>query len=118
MMWTTNDDELLRKCVSEGMTAQAISDLIGRTRNSVIGRAHRLDITFKSVKPPKEKKAKKKKNLRAPPDKSLAESLLKLRHDQCRWPFETTFCEEVRTPGMSYCKTHHLMSFRPGRPLL
>lgn len=115
MMWTTDDDALLSKCVSEGMTAQKISELLGRTRNSVIGRAHRLDITFKSTKPPKEKKPPKKKKVIYTGDKSLVVSLLNLRHDQCRWPFETAFCEEVRTPGMSYCPTHHKMSFRPGR---
>lgn len=116
MIWTTDDDDLLRKCVSEGMTAQKISELLGRTRNSVIGRAHRLDITFKSIKPPAEKKPRKKKKKPIyDNDKSLAVSLLNLRHDQCRWPLDTTFCEEVREPGMSYCKTHYKLSFRPGR---
>jgi hypothetical protein len=43
----------------------------------------------------------------------LAESLLELRSDQCRWPLETTFCEDAKLPGASYCATHFQLSYRP-----
>lgn len=118
MIWTREDDAQLLRGIQKGLTAQKIGDLLGRTRNAIIGRAHRLNFTFKSRDSDKKKIRKKSepKPIKEPP-KSLAMSLLSLRHNQCRWPFETTFCEEVRTPGMSYCPTHHKMSFRLGRPL-
>lgn len=116
MIWTAEDDELLRVSIESGMTAQKISELLGRTRNSVIGRAHRLDFTFKSSNAPKEQKPKKKKQVKLICEEhvSLATALIDLRYDQCKWPLDTSFCENQRRPGQSYCPEHHKMSYRPG----
>lgn len=42
MIWKTTEDELLLSLWRKGLSSSEISAQIGRTRNSVIGRVHRL----------------------------------------------------------------------------
>lgn len=42
--WSEEEDAELRRLTAEGLTAGAIGDAIGRPRNSVIGRWHRLGL--------------------------------------------------------------------------
>ena len=42
--WPAADLALLRRLWAEGLTAQAIAEQLGRSRNSVLGKAHRLDL--------------------------------------------------------------------------
>ena len=44
--WSEQEDETLKKLWADGLSAQAISDqMTGRSRNSVIGRVHRLALS-------------------------------------------------------------------------
>jgi len=124
MHWTSEDDANLKKFAEAGYTSTQAGDAMGRTRNSILGRAHRLHISFKFIKekapvaaPEPEPVVVKevKKPRKHPPRGSLYESLLRLRHDQCRWPFETTFCDDDKLPGASYCAEHFKLSYRPSR---
>ena len=129
MQWTSEDDAALKKFSEEGYTSTQAGDAMGRTRNSILGRAHRLGISFKFVKektpipeavdggpePVSVKKETPKPPRKHPPRGSLCESLLSLRRDQCRWPLDTTFCEADKLPGASYCEEHYMLSYRPAR---
>ncbi len=45
-VWTDADDLLLRQKARAGFKAREIAELIGCTRNAVIGRGHRRNVTF------------------------------------------------------------------------
>lgn len=45
--WTEAEDATLRKLVDDGLSAGLICGQMGRSRNSVVGRAHRLSIRLK-----------------------------------------------------------------------
>lgn len=42
--WTEDDDACLARMIAQGYTARTIASLMGRTRNSVLGRVHRLKL--------------------------------------------------------------------------
>lgn len=124
MNWTAEDDANLKKYSEAGYSAAEAGDMIGRTRNAVLGRAHRIGVSFKFVKDktstPAIEDTKKSYYVEEKPTeeagapKHLYESLLNLRHNQCRWPINTKFCDEEKSPGASYCETHLRMSYRQG----
>ena len=51
--WTPEDDRRLREIIAGGLSAREIGSLMGRSRNSVIGRCHRIGLALPL--PPKEK---------------------------------------------------------------
>jgi hypothetical protein len=57
--WTDADDARLRELVAENLSYAAIGGLMGRNKNSCIGRAHRLGIHTRDTKPISVKKVKK-----------------------------------------------------------
>ena len=57
--WTDADDARLRELVAENLSYAAIGQLIGRNKNSCIGRAHRLGIHTRDKKPISVRKVKK-----------------------------------------------------------
>lgn len=44
VQWTAEEDELLSKLWADGVSAGAIGARFGRSKNSIIGRAHRIDL--------------------------------------------------------------------------
>lgn len=60
--WTEEELATLRRLKGEGMRAEAISKVLGRTRNAVIGKLHRFGLTDPAKrsrkKPPAEPKPK------------------------------------------------------------
>jgi GcrA cell cycle regulator len=133
MDWTTSEDELVIKLWTDGKSSSQIAAVIGRSRNSVIGRVSRLRGEGKPlqvrgrvlppVRKPRVTPSKPTlvvtpvgKTKASPAVGSLVQSLLNLRHDQCRWPLDGVFCDEVREEGRPYCAHHRKMSFRPAPP--
>ena len=50
MEWTTDRVELLKKLWGEGLSARQIAEALGHvTRNAVIGKAHRLGLSTRSL---------------------------------------------------------------------
>lgn len=47
--WTEAHDDLLRRYAADRLPAQAVADELGRSRSSILGRAHRLGVQFKSI---------------------------------------------------------------------
>ena len=50
-LWADTDDAKLREMAEKGLSFRVIGEAIGRSRNSVIGRAHRLGVISTWVKP-------------------------------------------------------------------
>ena len=150
-MWTSEMDDKLRELVARRLPARevaaAISDHFSLanpiTKNSVIGRAHRIGVVLEKptaarrpekIKPPKEVPAPKIKAVKKPPPpkvyKKKEEATAKvsgvriweLSLNQCRWTdsngpaSDFVFCAEATRPGLSYCPEHHAKAYRPLPP--
>ena len=139
MSWTPEKVSKLKELWGRGSTAAQIASIIGEvTRNAVIGKAYRLNLTVKSI--PKINHFKQASHLQentAQPDrktrrskfKSLLldknfepenpKSLEELHDEICRWPIghpdepNFYFCGRKSMKNFSYCKLHVLYAFQP-----
>ena len=139
MSWTPEKVSKLKELWGKGNTAAQIASIIGEvTRNAVIGKAYRLNLTEKSI--PKSTNFKQtSKNLenttqhtgktRRSKFKSLLldknfepenpKSLEELHDKICRWPIghpdeeNFYFCGRKSMNDFSYCKLHVLYAFHP-----
>jgi len=126
------------KVLKAGMTATEAAKHLTRkfglkiSRASVIGRASRQDIYFKT-KPTNGKKRAPKSERRGPPSRArTVNAVLKVtghadlrqrsdepkplgNDDQCQWlhgePTKRFFCGHPKTHGSSYCSHHHVRRF-------
>ena len=139
-MWDKPKEDLLRKLWSQHLTASQISARIpGTTRNSIIGKAHRLNLESRSTSkkirtktnrdsniPPKAKSQKlgRKASFKAIiMDKNFEPEnptkLENLTNDLCRWPLgekkepASFFCGRKTMEKFNYCKLHVLWAFQP-----
>ena len=140
MSWTPERENKLKELWKKGHTASQIAAMIpGTTRNSVIGKAHRLNLEARAVskkssvgtktktesstniKPGKlSRKAKFRsllldKNFEPENPKKLEE----LTDETCRWPIghpyeeKFYFCGRKSLEKFPYCKLHVLYAFQP-----
>lgn len=110
MQWNPEQVELLVELWSEGKSARAIAAELGSgfTRNSVIGKAHRLDLQH-GEKPQKDAARPRKIPSKVP-------ALVPLSGDvetwMCRWPTDEPgklglhVCGKTVQPGRHYCAQH------------
>ena len=134
MSWTDEKVQKLKELWKKGHTASQIAEMLGdTTRNAVIGKAHRLNLSlkFRSKKnlPSnfiKSKNPVEKQNLRKDRKskfKSLIienpKSLEELSEDTCKWPIghpneeSFYFCGRKPEEDFPYCKLHVLYAFQP-----
>ena len=140
MSWTAEKEEKLRELWKKGHTASQIASILGdKTRNAIIGKAHRLNLesrtTSKKIKSkvdrenntPTEVKTQKlgrkarfkalllDKNFEQENPKKFEE----LTDKTCRWPighpYEKNFyfCGREPMEKFPYCKLHVLYAFQP-----
>ena len=140
MGWTAEKVEKLRELWKKGHTASQIASVLGdKTRNAIIGKAHRLNLesrtTSKKIKSkvdrenntPTEVKTQKlgrkarfkalllDKNFEPENPKKFEE----LTDKTCRWPighpYEKNFyfCGREPMEKFPYCKLHVLYAFQP-----
>ena len=141
MAWDDQKVEKLRIYWTRGYTASEIARVLGEgvTRNSVIGKAHRLALAARA--PSKKSKSPKKQNMASNLNKqeghiskkSRFRSLLldksfppenpkqleELDDKNCRWPNQLHpneegfyFCGRPPVVVFSYCKLHVLLAFQ------
>lgn len=65
VIWTSDEDARLKAMILDGKTAGEIADAVKRSRNGVIGRAHRLGLYWERTRA--KKKADGRKGLKASP---------------------------------------------------
>jgi len=125
--WTEQRINQLRKLRATGMAFSKIGEILGTTKNSVIGKAHRLGIFTK----PETKKQRARAKIYAKPVKPAKPApkpasvpryigLAELEGNECRYPIGKDskvmgvhlFCGIPTHRKSSYCKTHHAISWR------
>ena len=141
MSWDEQNTKILRNLWKKGLTASQIASQIpGKSRNAIIGRAHRLNLESRAV----SKKtfttltAKKGINVEIKPEKlsrkarfkallldknfepeNPIHNLVDLTDDTCRWPIghpheeKFYFCGRKPLQKFPYCKLHVLYAFQP-----
>ena len=139
MSWTDEKVNKLRELWGKGNTASQIAELIGGvSRNAVIGKAHRLNLSAKikhrklsynnSVNVNKhgqvnEKKSRKSKFRSLLLDKNFEPAknlnLEQLTDDTCKYmeghpdDKESSFCGRKNDEKFSYCPLHLMIVFQP-----
>ena len=137
MSWTDEKVAKLKELWGKGNTASQIAEILGGvSRNAVIGKAHRLNLSGKIIakKGSHKQKIDKSKNLnvrkaRKGRFKSLIiekdfepenpKQLEELDDNTCKWPIGHPneegfyFCGRTSLKDFSYCKLHLLYAFQP-----
>ena len=140
MSWTDEKVTKLKELWGKGNTASQIAEIIGGiSRNAVIGKAHRLNLSAKikarstvsnqnskssnidtKINPIKGRRSKFKsllieKDFEPENPKQLEE----LNEDLCKWPIghpdeeSFYFCGRTSLKDFSYCKLHLLYAYQP-----
>ena len=140
MSWTDEKVAKLKELWGKGNTASQIAEIIGGiSRNAVIGKAHRLNLSAKiktrsatsnqNYKNSIEDKNIKSKKNRGSKFKSLIieqdfepenpKQLEELDENSCKWPIghpnekSFYFCGRSSLKDFSYCKLHLLYAYQP-----
>ncbi len=140
MSWTEEKVTKLKELWGKGNTASQIAEIIGGiSRNAVIGKAHRLNLSAKiktrtatsneSFKNSRNDNNIKSKRGRRSKFKSLLiekdfepenpKTLEELDENSCKWPIghpnekSFYFCGRSSLKDFSYCKLHLLYAYQP-----
>ena len=136
--WTAERVELLKIHFAAGLSCREIADDIGVSRNAVIGKLSRLNLTREKAgdaRGPARTDAANRPRPRSVPrlqyrllqaaanDEPIHNThrccLLDLSEDRCRWPISTPgaadfcFCGNPPIKGLPYCAGHTRLAYRP-----
>ncbi len=140
MSWTEEKVAKLKELWGKGNTASQIAEIIGGiSRNAVIGKAHRLNLSAKiktrsaksnlNFNNSSEEKSNQTRKSRKSKFKSLIiekdfepenpKQLEELDENSCKWPIghpnekSFYFCGRSSLKDFSYCKLHLLYAYQP-----
>jgi GcrA cell cycle regulator len=142
--WTAERIALLKSRFEAGLTCREIADDIGVSRNAVIGKIARLNLSraegigerfsakkeIAKARPAKDQRQSQRQILKAMRPQPAAEeaplcgehrcSLLELSEGTCRWPIsdlggaDLWFCGNQPVKGFPYCAGHARIAYHPG----
>ena len=140
MSWNEEKVEKLKELWGKGSTASQIAEIIGGiSRNAVIGKAHRLNLSSKiktrnasssqnfdnssEENSPKQRRGRKSKFQSLIIEKDFEpenpKKLEELDESSCKWPVghpeeqSFYFCGRSSLKDFSYCKLHLLYAYQP-----
>ena len=140
MSWNEEKVEKLKELWGKGSTASQIAEIIGGiSRNAVIGKAHRLNLSSKiktrnvssnqNIDNSSEENSSKQRKVRKSKFQSLIiekdfepenpKKLEELDESSCKWPIghpeekSFYFCGRTSLKDFSYCKLHLLYAYQP-----
>ncbi|MBQ3695800.1 MAG: global cell cycle regulator GcrA-like protein [Alphaproteobacteria bacterium] len=114
MVWTDDKIKNLKKLWLKGATTAEIAKKLGLSKNSVIGKVHRLNL---ENRPSPIKKATVVKKVKVVAKKPERIGIMELKLNTCRWPIgdptdeDFHFCGKNTVMGKPYCAEHCAMAY-------
>ena len=119
MVWTEEKIKNLKKLWTKGATTAEIAKKLGLSKNSVIGKVHRLNLGARPS-PIKTKKTTLIKTPKVKTPKSDRVGIMDLKLNTCRWPIgdpteaDFHFCGKNTAMGKPYCAEHCALAYANG----
>jgi GcrA cell cycle regulator len=110
--WDDDSVRVLRELWAEGLSIAEIGKRMGRTKNAVVGKAHRMCL------PPRPSPVKYR-SAPEPEMKPIVEAPIEHAAVGCFWPFGYPgedgfhFCGAEKALGRSYCAEHLAIAYVP-----
>ena len=114
MVWTEDKIKNLKKLWLKGSTTAEIAKKLGLSKNSIIGKVHRLNL---GTRPSPIKKVVLVKKAKVHPRKTEHIGIMDLKLNTCRWPIgdpmdeDFHFCGKNTAMGKPYCDEHCKMAY-------
>ncbi len=114
MVWTDDKIKNLKKLWLKGATTAEIAKKLGLSKNSIIGKVHRLNL---ETRPSPIKKVAPVKKAKPTPKKVERIGIMELKINTCRWPIgdptdeDFHFCGKNTVMGKPYCAEHCAMAY-------
>lgn len=108
MVWSEDKIKKLKKMWLAGKATAEIAKALGMSKNSIIGKVHRLELPAR----PSPIKVETKPVKKVAPKKVGMVRLIDLKINTCRWPIgdpkdeDFHFCGEQTVTGKPYCLAH------------
>lgn len=103
--WTAEKETLLKALIVEGLSSSEIGKKLGLTKNAVLGKAHRMRLTFGGTSDPYRKRQGK--------FQVQSGNFNVVR--TCQWlhgdPKDRNFCGQKTRHGSSWCDEHKKIVF-------
>ena len=114
MVWTDDKIKNLKKLWLKGATTAEIAKKLGLSKNSIIGKVHRLNL---ENRPSPIKKAATTKKTKVVQKKPARIGIMELKLNTCRWPIgdptdeDFHFCGATTVVGKPYCAEHCALAY-------
>ncbi len=110
MAWTPEKIKLLKKLWQKGKSTVEIGRELGMSKNAVVGKVHRLELSARPS--PIKKQANTETKTKSTETEKKVITLMDLKMNSCRWPIgelkddDFHFCGKECQTGKPYCPEH------------